>query len=276
MTSTEHTEQLLVMHRLERKQHYVSVVESGFLNGISLRNREILMSWMLDWQHRFGHASRVVSLAIAVVDRYLARTRVPLRQLQLLGLVALWLAQDMEGACGRDDGARLTARVIADCFVIDAKTGKAEHAMAEVVALQLSVLQLSVLQLVLPVDFLVYFGEEGNHDARCVLDCALLLLCHAYLPSQLAAAAILATRRQQGGKAITAWPSRLRQCTGYTMEDLAQPTADLTLVLETVKANPSWRAQLRALHPRVKCLLDDEPTDRPPILCARQRSLWPA
>ena len=79
-------------------------------SGTTLKMREILTDWLIDVCREYSLSNRTLFIAVAMLDRLLARRKVEKRNLQLAGIVCvfsahmLWRsgAERVEGASGTD------------------------------------------------------------------------------------------------------------------------------------------------------------------------------
>ena len=178
--------------------------------------RAILVDWLLEVHHSAHLATDTLYLTVNIVDRFLAAdTNVDRRELQLVGTVSLFIASKYEDIYGL--GLR-------DLVVLCDNTYKRQAFLD----MEQRILETLGYQVTIPTanKFLVRFlkaaGADANdkmtHASNCILDgtlfsCSLL----EYLPSQLAAAAVMIANRATGRPS---WSDALTHHTGYKRMDV--------------------------------------------------------
>jgi hypothetical protein len=204
---------------------------------INERMRATLVDWLMGIHMRLRFAPETLYLTVNLIDRFLDQKEVNRPQLQGVGVAALWIAMkyeeiDQYPLC---EFLYWCAEAYTDQDIIDA-----EKAMLETLGYQVTVPTAFT--------FLLRFLEAGNANQEVadicyfLLDGALLSYeLNRYLPSQLAAAAVLIARGTAG---YSAWSPTLSHYTNYSEEEivpvaraiLAQKSSSPTdLVVVTLK-----------------------------------------
>ena len=180
---------------------------------INERMRSILIDWLIEVHQKFKLVPETLYLTVNVIDRYLEKASISRQKLQLLGVTALLLASKYE---------EIYPPEISDFIYICDNAYDKE----EILAMEENILKVLCYQMTIPSAhaFLVRFLKAAHADRKMVqLSCYILdgtlqsyTLLH-YLPSQLAAAAVLIARKVVGRNA---WSPTLLKYAGYCEEDI--------------------------------------------------------
>lgn len=200
---------------------------------INERMRSILVDWLVEVHLKFKLVPETLYLTINVIDRYLDRATVTRPKLQLVGVTALLIASKYE---------EIYPPELRDLVYI------CDHAYRKEQILQMEETILKCLEYKITIPsahaFLVRYLKAAHADRKIVqLSCYILdgtlqsyNLLH-YLPSQLAAAAVLIARKTVGRNA---WSPTLLKYATYREEDII-PVAKAVLA-EKKSASPELRA----------------------------------
>mmetsp|Transcript_3134 Transcript_3134/g.5830 ORF Transcript_3134/g.5830 Transcript_3134/m.5830 type:complete len:383 (+) Transcript_3134:182-1330(+) len=200
---------------------------------INERMRSILVDWLVEVHLKFKLVPETLYLTINVIDRYLERATVTRPKLQLVGVTALLIASKYE---------EIYPPELRDLVYI------CDHAYRKEQILQMEETILKCLEYKITIPsahaFLVRYLKAAHADRKIVqLSCFILdgtlqsyNLLH-YLPSQLAAAAVLIARKTVGRNA---WSPTLLKYASYREEDIT-PVAKAVLA-EKKSASPELRA----------------------------------
>ncbi len=180
---------------------------------INERMRSILIDWLIEVHQKFKLVPETLYLTVNVIDRYLEKANVSRQKLQLLGVTALLLASKYE---------EIYPPEISDfIYICDSAYDK-----QQILSMEQTILKVLCYQMTIPSAhaFLVRFLKAAHADRKMVqLSCYILdgtlqsyTLLH-YLPSQLAAAAVLIARKVVGRNA---WSPTLLKYAGYCEEDI--------------------------------------------------------
>jgi hypothetical protein len=161
---------------------------------INERMRAILIDWLVDVHLKFKLAPETLHLTVNIIDRFLAKEKVLRQRLQLLGVTAFLIATKYEEVYPPE---------IPDLVYICAGS----YSKYEILDMEETILKKLDYKITIPSAhaFLVRYLKAAKADAKIVrLSCFILdgtLLSYdllRYLPSQLAAAAVLIARRAVG------------------------------------------------------------------------------
>jgi len=187
--------------------------------------RSILVDWLVDVHLKFKLVPETLYLNVSIIDRYLERSQVTRQKLQLVGVVALLIACKYEEIYPPDIGDLVD--------VCDKACTK-----KEIIQLEGTILKTLEYKITIPSahTFLVRYLKAAHADANIIqLSCYILdgtlqsykLL--RYLPSQLAAAAVLIARKSVGRNI---WSPTLLKYSSYCEEDII-PVAKAVLSEKT-------------------------------------------
>lgn len=202
---------------------------------INERMRSILVDWLVEVHLKFKLVPETLYLTINIIDRFLERQEVSRPKLQLVGVTALLIGSKYE---------EIYPPELRDLVYI------CDHAYRKEQILEMEELILKTLEYQITIPsahaFLVRYLKAAHADRKIVqLSCYILdgtlqsfNLLH-YLPSQLAAAAVLIARKTVGRNA---WSPTLLKYAAYCEEEI-------TPVARAVLSEKSSAAQeLRAVN----------------------------
>jgi cyclin B len=180
---------------------------------INERMRAILIDWLVDVHLKFKLVPETLHLTVNIIDRYLAKERVIRQRLQLLGVTAFLIATKYEEVYPPE---------IPDLVYICAGS----YTKYEILEMEETILKKLDYRITIPSAhaFLVRYLKAGLADKKIVslssfiLDGTLVsydLL--RYLPSQLAAAAVLIARKAAGHNG---WNTTLDKYARYSEDDI--------------------------------------------------------
>ena len=180
---------------------------------INERMRAILIDWLVDVHLKFKLVPETLYLTVNIIDRYLAKERVIRQRLQLLGVTAFLIATKYEEVYPPE---------IPDLVYICAGS----YSKYEILEMEETILKRLDYRITIPSAhaFLVRYLKAAHADKKIVqlsvfiLDGTLLsyeLL--RYLPSQLAAAAVLIARKAAGHNG---WNTTLDKYARYSEDDI--------------------------------------------------------
>jgi len=180
---------------------------------INERMRSILVDWLVEVHLKLKLVPETLYLTVNIIDRYLAKTEVLRHQLQLVGTTALLIASKYE---------EIYPPELHDLVYICDKA----YSKLEILEMEEIILKKLEYKITIPSAhaFLVRYLKAAHADKKIVqLSCFILdgtlqsySMLH-YLPSQLAAAAILIARRTVGRNA---WSPTLLKYAEYREEDI--------------------------------------------------------
>ncbi len=182
-------------------------------SSLNERMRSILVDWLVEVHLKFKLVPETLYLTINLIDRFLERQDVSRPKLQLVGVTALLIASKYEEIYPPD---------LRDLVYI------CDHAYSKEKILEMETNMLRALDYRITVPsahaFLVRFLKAAHADRRIVqLSCYILdgtlqsyNLLH-FLPSQLAAAAVLIARKAAGRNS---WSPTLLKYAKYCEEDI--------------------------------------------------------
>lgn len=216
-----------------REQERTASVRPHFLSmqpQIDETMRAVLVDWLINVQTQFELAPESLYLAVNLVDRYLEKAEVIRTKLQLLGVAALFVAAKYEEVW--------TPRISDFVSVCDSL-----YSRKEIVQMERDILNKLHYKISVPTayTFLVRFLQAGHSDTTIAqLSCYILegsLLSYPllrYLPSQLAAAAVLIARNSTHRNP---WSPTLLSYSQYYEEDILPIARDVLARKSQMNAN---------------------------------------
>lgn len=204
------------MYKHFRSKELVTSVRPTYMENqrhINERMRSILVDWLVEVHLKFKLVPETLYLTINIIDRFLEKSEVFRPKLQLVGVTALLLASKYE---------EIYPPELRDLVYI------CDHAYEKEHILEMEEKILKTLEYQMTISsahaFLVRYLKAAHADRRIVqLSCYILdgtlqsyNLLH-YLPSQLAAAAVLIARKTVGRNA---WSPTLLKYSEYIEEDV--------------------------------------------------------
>lgn len=233
LCATEYVQEMYRNFRVKEQTTSVRPIFMEHQPHINERMRSILVDWLVEVHLKFKLVPETLYLTVNIIDRYLERTEVSRPKLQLVGVTALLIASKYE---------EIYPPELRDLVYI------CDHAYRkeEILQMEESVLKTLEYQITIPSAhaFLVRYLKAAHADRKIVqLSCYILdgtlqsyNLLH-YLPSQLAAAAVLIARKIVGRNA---WSPTLLAYAHYCEEDV-MPVARAVLG-EKASSLPELRA----------------------------------
>ena len=197
------------------RPHYLSMQPQ-----INETMRAILVDWMINVQVQFRLVPDTLYLAVNLLDRYLEKVEVPRTKLQLAGITALFIAAKYEEVWA--------PRIYDFVSVCDNL-----YSRQEIVQMEKHMLNALKYKISMPTayTFLVRYLKAAHADVTIAqISCYILevtLLSYPllrYLPSQLAAAAILVARNSTGRNP---WSPTLLRYAQYYEEDIMPIARDI-------------------------------------------------
>lgn len=193
---------------------------------INDRMRTILVDWLVEVHHRFDLLQETLYLTVSLMDRYLERSNVARRQLQLVGVTAMLLASKYE---------EMYPPELGDFVYISDNTYTREQ------ILQMEQHFLRTIDFSfgkpLPLQFLRRNSKAGKADAtvhaigKYLME---LTLCSSgmlnFLPSQIAASATVIARDVVNEPDM--WTPTLEHFANYTLDSLAPCVSAMKAILK--------------------------------------------
>jgi len=184
--------------------------------------REILIDWLVNVHWNFKMMKETLYLCVSVIDRFLERETIDRNKLQLVGVTALLLASKYE---------EIYTPSLSDLI----HTCDGAYNDRDILTMEVSILKTLKYNMTVPSAhiFLVRYLKAGHTSRRIaqyssyILDSTLqhyVLL--KYLPSQLAAAAVMIARAKEKRHY---WSPTLLKYTSYFKEDII-PVARTILI----------------------------------------------
>ena len=210
---TEYVQDMYHHFRIKEKTTSVRRFYMEDQKYINERMRSILVDWLVQLHLKFKLVPETLYLAVNLIDRYLERSQVTRPKLQLVGVAALLIASKYE---------EIYPPELRDLVYI------CDHAYKKEQILQMEETILKTLEYKITIPsahaFLVRYLKAAHADRKIVqLSCYILdgtlqsyNLLH-YLPSQLAAAAVLIARKSVGRNS---WSPTLLKYASYCEEDI--------------------------------------------------------
>ena len=204
------------MYEYHRSREIVTSPSPSYMEtqtSINVRMREILIDWIVDVHYKFKLVPETLYLCVNVIDRFLEREIISRNKLQLVGVTALLLASKYE---------EIYPPTLDDLVHIcdGAYTDK------EILKMEVGILRCLQYNMTVPSAhvFLVRYLKAG-HASRRIVQYAVYILDSTlqhygmleYLPSQLAAAAVMIARAKERRHN---WSPTLLKYTSYLEEDI--------------------------------------------------------
>ncbi len=232
------TEYVQDMYQHFRQKELITSVRPVYMENqshINERMRSILVDWLVEVHLKFKLVPETLYLTINVIDRFLERQEVSRPKLQLVGVTALLIGSKYE---------EIYPPELRDLVYI------CDHAYRkeQILEMEEKILKTLEYQITIPSAhaFLVRYLKAAHADRKIVqLSCYILdgtlqsyNLLH-YLPSQLAAAAVLIARKTVGRNA---WSPTLLKYAAYCEEDI------LPVARAVLSEKSSAAQELRAVN----------------------------
>ena len=213
LCATEYVQDMYHHFRAKEQTTSVRPVYMENQTHINERMRSILVDWLVEVHLKFRLVPETLYLTINIIDRFLDRCEVSRPKLQLVGVTSLLIASKYE---------EIYPPELRDLVYI------CDHAYRKEQILQMEETILKTLEYKITIPsahaFLVRYLKAAHADRRIVqLSCYILdgtlqsyNLLH-YLPSQLAAAAVMVARKTVGRNA---WSPTLLKYASYCEEEI--------------------------------------------------------
>jgi len=234
LCATKYVQDMYRHFRLKELATSVRPIYMEAQTHINERMRSILVDWLVEVHLKFKLVPETLYLTVNVIDRYLERRQVSRPKLQLVGVTALLIASKYE---------EIYPPELRDLIYI------CDNAYSREAILDMEEIVLKTLEYQITIPsahaFLVRYLKAAHADKRIVqLSCYILDgtlqsydLLH-YLPSQLAAAAVLIARRCVGRNS---WSPTLLRYAQYCEEDIL-PVARAVLAEKSSASTEELRA----------------------------------
>merc|ERR1712137_68817 len=193
---------------------------------INAKMRGILLDWIIEVQMKFGFQEQTLFLTVNYIDRYLSKKRVQRKNLQLVGIVAMFIACKFEEVNPPE--------VSQFVYITDNAYQKDE-------VLQMECVMLEVLEFKLMVPTVAHFFEHLMNANKCdffqkqvvkyILELAILdINMIRHLPSFLVTAALYLSNKKLGKNPV--WPSDLASISPYEESEIWTCQLELEMILE--------------------------------------------
>jgi cyclin B len=200
-------------------------------NDINNKMRSILVDWLVEVHQKYHLRPVTLFLTINIVDRYLAAVRVPRKRLQLVGVVAMFIAAKFE---------EIQPPTLKDYVYI------ADNAYTKSDVMNLECVMLSTLKFRVCVPTVAQFLECFQRANKCdkvhgkvssyLAELALMdQRLASQPPSLLAAASVLLSNDLVGRN--PRWPSALVRHARHTEIELQSCVTDIRAILAGAKLN---------------------------------------
>jgi len=229
LCATHYVQDMYQHFRLKEAVTSVRPIYMETQTHINERMRSILVDWLVEVHQKFKMVPETLYLTINVIDRYLEKSQVSRPRLQLVGVTALLIAAKYE---------EIYPPQLHDLLYICANA----YSKTDILKMEEIMLKALNYQITIPSAhaFLVRYLKAAHADKRIVQLSSYLLdgtlqsynLLH-YLPSQLAAAAVLIARRCVGRNS---WSPTLLRYAHYCEEDIL-PVAKAVLAEKSCASN---------------------------------------
>lgn len=204
---------------------------------INAKMRAILMDWLVEVHMKYRLRDETLHLTVTTIDRYLTRMPVLRKRLQLVGVVAMFIAAKFEeiNPPGVGDYEYITdnAYTKEDILVMECQM---------LTTLNFQIVIPTVAHFMDPLQRMNGCDEAHKEFVNYVCELALLeIRMIRYTPSHLVSAAILLSNELLGR--MIPWPAILQDSTQHTEEDLRQCVQELRDLLEQAPAH--WLQAVR-------------------------------
>lgn len=226
------------MRHMEKAQAIKKEYLNGRIGVILPKMRSVLVEWLVEVHQQFSLLQETLYLSVAILDRYMqvSAEKVPRKQLQLVGVSAMFIAAKYE---------EMYAPEIGD-FVYITDNAYTQSQIREMEIKIMSVLKFD-LGRPLPLHFLRRNSKAGQVDAtahtmaKYVMELTLLEYNFAHvLPSEVAAAALAFSLKAldvEDRPLSEIWNTTLEYYSQYRLEDISETLKGLAnMVLNTTKA----------------------------------------
>merc|ERR1712137_756571 len=238
---SEYINEIMAFLREKELAHQISADYCDRQQEIKPRQRNQLIRWMAEVYFQLKLLSETYFLAVNIVDQVLDSCLVSKKKLHLIGVTALFVASKYEETWAPP----LNDLRICCNFIFSEE---------EILRMEREILNRINFNLCIPapIHFLRRYSKAGHSDGLTHTIAKFLteMTCQSYsmlqfLPSQIAAAAVLMARQIQGGY-DELWDNNLRHYSGYEAQDLVQCGQTLTMcILKEVRSNRGTCAVIR-------------------------------
>jgi len=234
LCATDYVQDMYQHFRLKESVTSVRPIYMESQNHINERMRSILVDWLVEVHLKFKMVPETLYLTINIIDRYLEKSQVSRPRLQLVGVAALLIASKYEEIYPPElhDLEHICANAYSKEDIL-----KREEIILKTLDYKVTIPSAHA--------FLVRYLKAAHADRKIVQFSCYILdgtlqsydLLH-YLPSQLAAAAVLIARRCVGRNS---WSPTLLKYANYCEEDIL-PVARAVLAEKASVSSEELRA----------------------------------
>lgn len=215
---------------------------------INAKMRGILLDWIVEVQMKFGFREQTLFLTVNYIDRYLSVKRVQRKNLQLVGIVAMFIACKFEEVNPPE--------VRQFVYITDNAYQKDE-------VLQMECLMLEVLEFKLMVPTVAHFFEHLMNANKCdffqqqvvkyILELAILdIHMIRHLPSFLVTSALYLSNKKLGKSPV--WPSDLASLSRCQESEIWTCHLELEMLLEAAPNSRLKAVGKKYSRPRYCCV----------------------
>jgi cyclin B len=198
---------------------------------INAKMRAILMDWLVEVHMKYKLRDETLHLTVTIIDRYLARVPVPRKRLQLVGVVAMFIAAKFE---------EINPPGVGDYeYITDNAYTKDDILVTEcqmLTTLNFQIVVPTVAHFMDPLQRMNGCDTAHKHFVNYLCELALLeIRMLKYKPSHLLSAAMLLSNELSGRMIL--WPRLLQESTQHAEEDLRPCVRELQELLEQAPAH---------------------------------------
>lgn len=238
---SEYINDIMAFLREKELAHQISHDYCDRQQDIKPRQRNHLVRWMAEVYVQLKLLAETYFLAVNIVDQVLDNCLVSRKKIHLIGVAAMFIASKYEETWAPPLNDLL---VCCDYAFTDQDILRMEREILNRIDFNLAIPA--------PIHFLRRYSKAGHSDGLTHTIAKFLteMTCQSYsmlqfLPSQIAAAAVLMARQIQGGYEEL-WDNNLRHYSGYEAQDLVQCGQTLTMcILKEVRSNRGTCAVIR-------------------------------
>jgi cyclin B len=227
----EYAEEIFQLLLKEEPKYLPSPTYMERQRDINAKMRAILMDWLVEVHMKYKLRMETLHLTVTTIDRYLTRMPVLRKRLQLVGVVAMFIAAKFE---------EINPPGVGDYeYITDNAYTKQDILLMEcqmLNTLDFHVVTPTVAHFMEPLQRMNSCDDAQKEFVQYLCELALLeIKMVGYTPSRLVSAAILLSNEMQGRR--VAWPSALQETTRHTEEDLRPCVEELRNLLEQAPAH---------------------------------------
>jgi hypothetical protein len=216
-------------------------------NDINHKMRAILVDWLVDVQRKFRLRQETLFLMVNLMDRYLSRSAVVRKKLQLVGVASMFIATKFE---------EITPPEAVDlAYITDNAYSKGDILQMECKMLTTLAFQICVPTVVHFSDWLHHVNQsDATHRevARYLAELALVQYHMVrFLPSYLVAAATLLSNELFGRDPL--WPAYVAKQARYTEDQLQICVDELRVLLEAAPKSSLQAVRRKYMLPQHHC-----------------------